>query len=94
VTRSRPAIRRNRVKLWTIPRNRATLRKIGDGAKQMEQLAKDDPSYIARRLFNALCERFPDRYIALIEQPPLQPALATADSPSRYSREIIASETP
>ena len=45
----------------------------------MGQLARDDPSYIARRLFKELCARFPDRYIALIEQPPLPPALATAE---------------
>ena len=51
----------------------------GMGAKQMGQLARDDPSYIARRMFKELCARFPDRYIALIEQPPLPPALATAE---------------
>jgi hypothetical protein len=45
----------------------------------MEQLTRDDPSYIARRLFKELCARFPDRYVALIEPPPLPPALAAAE---------------
>ena len=46
----------------------------------MEQSAREDPRYIARRLFKELCARFPDRYIALIEQPPLPPALTTAEA--------------
>jgi hypothetical protein len=37
----------------------------------MEPLAHDDPRYIARRLFKELCALYPDRYIALIEEPPL-----------------------
>ena len=31
----------------------------------------NDPGYIARRVFKALCAHYPDRYIALIEQSPL-----------------------
>ena len=31
---------------------------------------QNDSGYIARRLFNELCALYPDRYIALIEQPP------------------------
>jgi hypothetical protein len=31
---------------------------------------RNDPRYIARRVFKALCGHYPDRYIALIEQPP------------------------
>jgi hypothetical protein len=46
----------------------------------MEQSAREDPRYIARLLFKELCARFPDRYIALIEQPPLPPALTTAEA--------------
>jgi hypothetical protein len=34
---------------------------------------QNDSGYIARRLFNELCALYPDRYIALIEQPPLLP---------------------
>jgi hypothetical protein len=45
----------------------------------MEQLTRDDPTYIARRLFKELCARFPDHYVALIEPPPLPPALATGE---------------
>jgi hypothetical protein len=46
----------------------------------MEQRVREDPSYIARRLFTALCTLYPDRYIALIEQPPLSPELAAAQA--------------
>jgi hypothetical protein len=41
-------------------------------------LDENDPRYIARRIFKALCARYPDRYIALIEQPPLHAAEHTA----------------
>jgi hypothetical protein len=45
----------------------------------MEQaLDQNDPRYIARRLFAALCAQYPDQYIALVEQPPLAPELAVA----------------
>jgi hypothetical protein len=33
--------------------------------------AQDERRDVARRLFAALCARYPDRYIALIEQPEL-----------------------
>ena len=36
----------------------------------------NDPRYIARRVFKALCAHYPDRYIALIEHPPLPAAPA------------------
>jgi hypothetical protein len=32
---------------------------------------QNDPRYIARRVFKALCAHYPDRYIALFDQPPL-----------------------
>jgi hypothetical protein len=33
----------------------------------MEQLPEDDPRVVARRVYQALCKLYPDRYIALIE---------------------------
>ena len=39
----------------------------------------NEPRYIARRVFKALWAHYPDRYVALIEQPPLlSTELATA----------------
>ncbi len=37
------------------------------GADMEQQPSKDDRRDIARRLFKALCARFPDRYVILIE---------------------------
>jgi hypothetical protein len=41
---------------------------------------QNEPRYIARRVvFKALCAHYPDRHVALIEQPPLlSTELATA----------------
>jgi hypothetical protein len=50
-----------------------------------QQPSKDDRRDIARRLFQALCARFPDRYIILIESRdlakggPFQPTLDSED---------------
>jgi hypothetical protein len=44
-------------------------------------LAQDDRRAVARRLFVALCAQYPDRHIALIEQPGVasrSPAAETA----------------
>ena len=35
----------------------------------MKALTKEERRAVARRIFAALCERYPDRYIALVEQP-------------------------
>lgn len=35
----------------------------------MKSLTKEERQAVARRIFEALCERYPDRYIALVEQP-------------------------
>jgi len=35
----------------------------------MKTLRKEEQRAVARRIFEALCERYPDRYIALVEQP-------------------------
>ncbi len=58
-----------------------------------QQPSKDDRRDIARRLFKALCARFPDRYIILIEsrddatRRPFQPTLEAieASGPSAAS---------
>lgn len=43
---------------------------------------QNDRRVIAKRVFDALCEKYPDRYIALIaEPPPLPPELATGRTP-------------
>jgi hypothetical protein len=51
------------------------IRKVNGMEPDMERPPPDqnDARYIARRLFNELCALYPDRYIALIEQPPLLP---------------------
>ena len=35
----------------------------------MKALTKEERQAVARRIFEALCEHYPDRYIALVEQP-------------------------
>ena len=35
----------------------------------MKSLTKEERRAVARRIFEALCEHYPDRYIALDEQP-------------------------
>jgi hypothetical protein len=37
---------------------------------EQPQQDQNDPRFIARRLFKELCALYPDRYVALIEQPP------------------------
>jgi hypothetical protein len=44
----------------------------------MTALTKEEQQAVARRIFEALCERYPDRYIALIEQPGNAGLTATA----------------
>jgi hypothetical protein len=54
-----------------MPRQTAAMGQDRDGLN-VEQPHQDqnDPRFIARRLFKELCALYPDRYIALIEQPP------------------------
>jgi hypothetical protein len=35
----------------------------------MKKLTKDERQAVARRIFEALCTRYPDCYVALVEQP-------------------------
>ena len=35
----------------------------------MKSLTKEERRVVARRLFEALCAHYPDRYVALIERP-------------------------
>jgi hypothetical protein len=35
----------------------------------MKSFTKEERRVIARRIFEALCEHYPDRYIALVERP-------------------------
>jgi hypothetical protein len=35
----------------------------------MKSFTKEERRTLARRIFEALCEHYPDRYIALVEQP-------------------------
>jgi hypothetical protein len=35
----------------------------------MKARTKEERQAVARRIFEALCEHYPDRYIALVEQP-------------------------
>ena len=35
----------------------------------MKSLTKEERRAVARRIFEALCRQYPDRYIALVEQP-------------------------
>jgi hypothetical protein len=35
----------------------------------MKSLTKEERRVVARRLFEALCAHYPDRYIALVERP-------------------------
>ena len=44
----------------------------------MRSLTIDERRAVARRLFEALCAHYPDRYIALIEQPGSPNPTATA----------------
>jgi hypothetical protein len=44
----------------------------------MKALTKEERRAIARRIFEALCEHYPDRYIALVEQPGNAGLTATA----------------
>jgi len=44
--------------------------------------AQNDRRVIAKRVFDALCEKYPDRYIALIAEPPL-PELVVRTIPAQ-----------
>jgi hypothetical protein len=40
------------------------------------RLSQDERRAVAQRIFAALCARYPDRYIALLERPRAHPGLA------------------
>ena len=63
----------NCVKLWTLHAISVMERREGDGYME-KQPSNDERRDTARRLFRALCARFPDRYVILIE---------SRDTPSR-----------
>ena len=42
-------------------------------------LTKEERQVVARRIYEALCAQYPDRYIALVEQPGSPEVSATAD---------------
>jgi hypothetical protein len=44
----------------------------------MKALTKEERRAVARRIFEALCEYYPDHYIALVEQPGNSGLTATA----------------
>ena len=47
---------------------------------EQHRAEKEDPRDVARRLFKALCELYPDRYIAMIQPnnlPNIRPELPT-----------------
>jgi hypothetical protein len=47
----------------------------------MNSLTKDERRAVARRIFEALCAQYPDRYVTLVEQPGrAEPEAAIADS--------------
>ena len=47
---------------------------------QRKQPAEDGRCYIAKRVFEALCAKFPEKYIALVHPPDPVPAVAIADA--------------
>jgi hypothetical protein len=52
----------------------------------MTSLTKEERQVVARRIFEALCTHYPDRYIALFEQP----GSAEASVPDTSSANAIA----
>jgi hypothetical protein len=57
----------------------------GTGELAMPRAEIEHPHVIARRVFDALCERFPDKYIALV-----QPRSVRDDRPLCDRARIIA----
>jgi len=47
---------------------------------QRKQPAEDGRRDIAKRVFEALCAKFPEKYIALVHPPDPVPAVAIADA--------------
>jgi hypothetical protein len=67
----------------------------------MTSLTIDERRAVARRVFAALCAHYPERYVALVEQPDPNPTATTfvdcsmADDPAvahNSSSEFVASE--
>jgi hypothetical protein len=52
----------------------------------MKALTKEERRAVARRIFEALCDRYPDHYIALVEQPANASLTASA---AQSTNEII-----
>ena len=59
-------IRLDRGDLWTFIRNRI-ISSAGIGEQFMTTAETEDRQVVARRVFDALCARFPDKYVALIQ---------------------------
>jgi hypothetical protein len=60
-------VRRRRVEFSTLSWNRGKIYPLRLGGI-MKAFTKEERRAIARRIFEALCEHNPDRYIALVEQ--------------------------
>jgi len=61
-------VRRICVESSTVPWNRGNIHPLRLGGT-MKARTKEERQAVARRIFEALCEHYPDRYIALVEQP-------------------------
>ena len=61
-------VRRTCVESSTVPWNRGNIHPLRLGGT-MKARTKEERQAVARRIFEALCEHYPDRYIALVEQP-------------------------
>jgi hypothetical protein len=80
---------RNHVKLWTIPGNRCICTMgLGSTMERNPVEEEEDGRVVARRIFNALCALYPDRYLMLVQpreavsDPPPAPALTALENPS------------
>lgn len=64
--------------LWRC--DRAIITKTSNSmGPEMKSLTKEERRVVARRIFEALCVHYPDRYVALIEQPgSAEPTAASA----------------
>jgi hypothetical protein len=62
-----PKLRQKWGKLSTISWNRGNIHPLTLGGN-MKALTKEERRAVARRIFETLCEHYPDRYIALVEQ--------------------------
>ena len=61
-------VRRTCVEFLTVPWNRGNIHPLRLGGT-MKARTKEERQAVARQIFEALCEHYPDRYIALVEQP-------------------------